>query len=109
MLSFDRFQQMELRVAEIVSAEPVKGSEKLYKIVVNAPEERVIVSGIAKYYSADELVGKKVIIVANLKPVKLMGILSQGMILAAKEKTEDGERLVLSAVDGDIAAGSRVA
>ncbi len=109
LISFDQFKQLELRVAEIVSAEPVKGSEKLYRLVVKAPDERVIVAGIAKHYTAAELVGKKVVIVANLKPAKLMGITSQGMVLAAKEKTADGERLVVTTVDGDIAPGSSVA
>jgi methionyl-tRNA synthetase len=69
-----------------------------------------VVAGIAKFYSAEELVGMKVIIVANLKPAKLMGVTSQGMVLAAKEQDADGnERLVLSTVSADIAAGSRVA
>ena len=67
-------------------------------------------AGIAKQYSPEELVGMKVIIVANLKPAKLMGVTSQGMVLAAKEKDKDGnERLVLTTVAGDIVPGSRVA
>ncbi len=108
-ISFEQFQRLDLRVAEITAAERIEGSERLYKLVVRAPEERTVVAGIARYYSAAELVGKKVVIVANLKPVKLMGVLSQGMVLAAREKSTAGERLVLTAVDGDIAAGSGVA
>ncbi len=108
LVSFEQCKKLDLRVAEIVSAEAVKGSEKLYKLVVRAPGERVIVAGIAQYYSAAELVGKKVVIVANLKPAKLMGIVSQGMVLAAREKTENGDRLVVTTVDGDIAPGSSV-
>jgi methionyl-tRNA synthetase len=110
LITFDQFGEVELRVAEIVTAEKIKKANKLLKLTVKAPEERTLVAGIAKYYSPEELVGKKVIIVANLKPAKLMGITSQGMVLAAKETDGDGnERLVLSTVSGDIAPGSRVA
>ncbi len=110
MITFDQFGKVELRVAEIVAAEKIKKADKLLKLTLKAPEERTVVAGIAKQYSPEELVGMKVIIVANLKPAKLMGVTSQGMVLAAKEKDEDGnERLVLSTVAGDIATGSRVA
>ncbi len=110
MITFDQFGKVELRVAEIVSAEKIKKADKLLKLTLKAPEERVVVAGIAKQYSPEELVGMKVIIVANLKPAKLMGVTSQGMVLAAKEQDADGnERLVLSTVAGNIAPGSRVA
>ncbi|MCW5198158.1 methionine--tRNA ligase [Desulfobulbus sp. F4] len=110
LITFDYFGKVELRVAEIVAAEKIVKAEKLLKLTVRAPEERTLVAGIAKHYSPEELIGRKVIIVANLKPAKLMGIASQGMVLAAKEKDADGnERLVLSAVAADIAVGSRVA
>jgi len=80
------------------------------KLTVKAPEERTIVAGIAQFYAPEDLVGKRVIIVANLKPAKLMGIPSQGMVLAAKEQLADGsEKLVVSTVAGDIAPGSKVA
>ncbi|MCI5150072.1 MAG: methionine--tRNA ligase subunit beta, partial [Candidatus Electrothrix sp. MAN1_4] len=110
LITFEQFGKVELRVAEIVTAEKVKKANKLLKLIVKAPEKRTLVAGIALHYSPEELVGKKVIIVANLKPAKLMGITSQGMVLAAKEVDADGnERLVLSTVAGDIAPGSRVA
>jgi len=110
LITFEEFGKVELRVAEIVAAEKIKKADKLLKLSLKAPENRTVVAGIAKFYSPGELVGKKVLIVANLKPAKLMGVTSQGMVLAAKEKDEDGnERLVLSTVDGDIAPGSRVA
>ncbi|MDU9047351.1 MAG: methionine--tRNA ligase [Candidatus Electrothrix sp. Rat3] len=110
LITFEQFGDVELRVAEIVTAEKIKKANKLLKLTVKAPEERTLVAGIAKHYSPEELIGKKVIIVANLKPAKLMGITSQGMVLAAKEIDADGnERLVLSTVAGDIAPGSRVA
>ena len=110
LVTFDQFGKFELRVAEITAAEPVPKADRLLKLTVLAPEERTIVAGIAEHYSPEELVGKQVIIVANLKPAKLRGVLSQGMVLAAKEKLEDGsEKLVLSTVAGSIAPGSRVA
>lgn len=105
IITFDHFQQTELRVAEIIAAQKVPKADRLLQLTVKAPEERTIVAGIAEYYQPEQLVGKKVIIVANLKPAKLKGILSQGMVLAAKA----GDRLVLSTVDGDIPPGSKVA
>jgi methionyl-tRNA synthetase len=110
LITFDQFGKVELRVADIIAAEKIKKADKLLKLTLKAPEERTVVAGIAKFYTPDELVGMKVLIVANLKPAKLMGVTSQGMVLAAKEKDADGnERLVLSTVSADIAAGSKVA
>ncbi|MDX9834585.1 MAG: methionine--tRNA ligase [Desulfobulbus sp.] len=110
LITFDQFKNVELRVAEVVAAEKVAKSERLLKLTVRAPEERTIVAGIAQSYDPAALVGQRVLIVANLKPVKLMGIPSQGMVLAAKEEQADGtERLVLATVAGPITAGSRVA
>jgi methionyl-tRNA synthetase len=110
LISFDQFKTVELRVAEIVAAEKVAKSERLLKLTLKAPEERTIVAGIAQHYAPGDLLGKRVLIVANLKPAKLMGIPSQGMVLAAKEQLADGgEKLVLTTVAGDIAPGSRVA
>ena len=110
LITFDQFKDVELRVAEIVAAEKVAKSERLLKLTVKAPEERTIVAGIALHYNPETLIGQRVIIVANLKPAKLMGILSHGMVLAAKEQQADGsERLVLTTVAGPIAVGSRVA
>ncbi|MDH4319652.1 MAG: methionine--tRNA ligase [Desulfobulbaceae bacterium] len=110
VIEYGDFQKVELRVAKITAAEKVKKADKLLKLTLLAPEERTVVAGIAKYYAPEELVGKQVIIVANLKPRKLMGETSHGMVLAAKETTPEGEeRLVLSTVSADIAPGSRVA
>lgn len=105
LVGFDLFQKLELRVAEIVGAEKIAKSDRLLKLTVNAPEPRTIVAGIAQYYQPEELIGRQVIIVANLKPAKLMGVTSHGMVLAAK----DGDRLVLSSLAGPVAPGSRVA
>lgn len=102
-ISIDDFFKTDLRVAEILTAENVKKSKKLIKMIVSlGSEERTVVSGIAQYYKPEDLVGKHVIFVANLKPAKLMGIESQGMVLAA---SKDGE-LVVPFVD--MPAGSRV-
>ena len=109
LITFDQFGKVELRVAEIIAAEKIAKADKLIKLTVKAPEERTIVAGIALHYSAEELVGKLVLIVANLKPAKLMGVKSQGMVLAAKETDENGtERLVLATVSDTIAPGSKI-
>jgi methionyl-tRNA synthetase len=109
LITFGQFQELELRVAEIVTAEPIKKSDRLLKLTVKAPEERTIVAGIAEYYKPEDIVGLQVLIVANLKPVKLMGIESQGMVLAAKVEEEGSSRLVLSTVSAPVPAGSKVA
>ncbi len=77
-------------------------------LTVKVPEERTIVAGIAEYYQPAELIGRQVIVVANLKPAKLMGVTSQGMILVAREQVDGKERLVLSTVSDAVAAGSKI-
>ena len=85
-ITIDDFMKVELRVAEVMEAEPVKKADKLLKLQLDLGyEKRQVVSGIAQYYKPEELVGKKVICVTNLKPVKLRGELSQGMILAGSK------------------------
>ncbi len=91
-IKIEDLARVDLRVAEIVAAEPIPGADRLLKLTVKAPEERTIVAGVAKVFRPEELVGKKVVIVANLKPVKLRGVLSQGMMLMAED--EDGLHLV---------------
>ncbi|NLM09946.1 MAG: methionine--tRNA ligase [Clostridiaceae bacterium] len=104
-IQIDDFAKLDLRVAKVISCEKVKKSEKLLKLQLDiGVETRQVVSGIAKYYTPEELIGKKVIMIANLKPAKLMGIESQGMILAASNEND----LVLATVDGDIPVGSRI-
>ena len=109
LVEFAEFKKLDLRVAEIIAVEPVKNSNKLLKITVNAPESRVIVAGIAEHYRAEELLGRQVLIVANLKPAKLMGVTSQGMILVAKSMVEGRERMVLVTVAGPVDPGCPVA
>jgi methionyl-tRNA synthetase len=104
-ISFDEFGKVDLRVAKIVSAEPVPKAKKLLKLVVDLGEEqRQVVAGIAEAYAPETLVGKKVIFVANLKPATIRGVESQGMILAA-----GGESILgLSAIDKDVPPGTKV-
>jgi methionyl-tRNA synthetase len=105
-ITIEDFAKLDLRVARIVSAEAVEKSNKLLKLTLEVGDEtRQVVSGIAKYYAPEQLVGKTVILVANLKPAKLMGIVSEGMILAA---TDDKGNLALLTVDQDIASGSKI-
>ena len=88
-ISIDDFAKVRLQVGEIVACERVlKSSKLLHETVRFGNETRSVVSGIAKHYTPEEMVGKKVVFVTNLKPVKLCGILSEGMILAAED--EDG-------------------
>jgi len=109
LITFDQFGKIELRVGQIVTAEKIAKADKLLKLTVKTPEERTIVAGIAKHYTPEELIGRLVLIVANLKPAKLMGVTSHGMVLAAKETDENGtERLVLATVSDNIAPGSRI-
>ena len=109
VITFDQFQKVDLRVAEIMAAEAIKKSDRLLKLTVKAPEERVIVAGIAEYYRPEDLVGMQVLIVANLQAAKLMGVQSQGMVLAAKVEENGESRLVLSTVSAPVPAGSGVA
>ncbi|WP_434305239.1 methionine--tRNA ligase [Clostridium botulinum] len=106
-ITIDDFEKIDLRVAKVLECDPIKGSKKLLKLKVSlGGEERQVVSGIAKYYKPEDLIGKKVVLVANLKPVKLRGELSQGMILAAS--TEDDSELFVASIDGDIEEGNIV-
>ncbi len=104
LISIDDFARVELKVGRIIRAEPVKGSNKLLKLQVDTGEPRQIVAGIGKVYRPEDLPGRHVVVVTNLKPAKLMGVESQGMLLAAN----DGERLVVIAPEGEVKAGARV-
>nr|WP_222860491.1 methionine--tRNA ligase [Bacillus rubiinfantis] len=104
-IAIDEFMKIDLRVAEVIEAEPVKKADKLLKLQLDLGyEKRQVVSGIAQYYKPEELVGRKVICITNLKPVKLRGELSQGMILAG---SKDGQ-LSLATVDQSLPNGSKV-
>ena len=105
-ISIEDFSKVQLRVAEVKAAEKVKGADKLLKLTLDLGDEtRTVVSGIAPWYQPEELPGRKVVLVANLKPAKLRGIVSEGMILAA----DDGQgNLTLVAPDRAIAVGAEV-
>lgn len=109
LISFEEFKKIDLRVAEIVAAEPIKKSDRLLKLTVKSPEKRTIVAGIAEHYSPEDIIGRQIIIVANLKPAKLMGVSSNGMVLAAKDTSGESDVLILSGVSEPIATGSKVA
>lgn len=104
-ITIDDFMKVELRVAQVTQVEPVKKADKLLKLQLDLGYEKCqVVSGIAKFYKPEELVGRKVICVTNLKPVKLRGELSQGMILAG----EDENGLSLASVDQNLANGTKI-
>ncbi|CUO58151.1 methionine--tRNA ligase [Clostridium perfringens] len=105
-ITIDDFDKIDLRVVKVLECEPVKKAKKLLKLKVDlGGEERLVISGIAQYYKPEELVGKYVVLVANLKPVKLRGELSQGMILAAAP-SDDSELLLVN--PGEMLTGSQV-
>ena len=105
-ISIDEFSRIELRVGKVVEAEKIPGTRLLKLIVDLGGEKRQIISGIAEYYAPEEIIGKKVIVVANLKPKKIRGYLSEGMILAAG--CDKGQRPVLVTVGDEAEPGWRV-
>ena len=105
LIEFTDFTKVELRTAEIAEAEKVEGADKLLKLQIMVGEDkRQIIAGIAQHYSPEELVGKTIIVVANLKPATIRGVESNGMLLAASK----GKKLTLVTVDGEIPCGAKV-
>jgi methionyl-tRNA synthetase len=103
-ITIDEFARMDLRVAEVTACEKMPKADKLLILKVKlGEEERTVVSGIAKYYAPEDLIGKKVVLVANLKPTKLRGTLSEGMILAASD-----ENTVEVLTVSEVPSGNRV-
>jgi len=105
-ISFDDFMKMDIRVAEILEAEMVPKSNKLIKMKVDVGEERQIVAGMGKDYRPDELIGKKIAVVVNLKPTKIMGVESYGMLLATDKN--EGKGYTLISYDGDAKVGGKI-
>jgi methionyl-tRNA synthetase len=106
LISIDDFARVELRAAEVIAAEPVPKTDRLLQLTLRlGSEERTVVSGIAEHYQPEDLVGRRLVVVANLAPAKLRGIESQGMILAAED--ESG-KLALVELPGDFASGAVV-
>jgi methionyl-tRNA synthetase len=105
IVTFDEFKKMDLRVGEILKAEKVPGTDKLLKIEVNiGTETRTMVAGVGDTYSPEELVGKKLVVIINLKPAVIRGIESQAMLLAA----EVGGKAIIPFFDREVSAGAKV-
>jgi methionyl-tRNA synthetase len=103
-IDYEEFAKVDLRVGKILAAEAVPKSNKLLKLKIDIGEERTIVAGIGKDYSPAELVGRKIVIVANLKPAKLMGVESHGMLLA----TDTGKGLTVLTFDREAKTGAKI-
>ncbi len=107
-ITIDDFIKVELRVGEILEAERVPKSDKLLRFMVDVGEEspRQILAGIAEWYEPETLIGKKIVVVFNLKPRKMRGLESQGMVCAAS--VGDGDKPMLATFDGDVPNGARL-
>lgn len=104
-IEYDDFAKLDIGIVKIVEAEKLEGSRNLIKLTVNdGKEQRVIVSGISGSYTPEELVGKKIVMLLNLKPKKIFNIESNGMILAA----ENGENISLLTCDKELPEGSKI-
>lgn len=105
-MTIDEFQQIDLRVAKVLAAERLAGSEKLIKLKISlGGEERQLVAGVGKVYEPENLVGREIVVVANMEPRTLLGEESKGMLLAAHG--EDGAPIILT-VEREVPSGSRV-
>ncbi|MCX9013736.1 MAG: methionine--tRNA ligase [Candidatus Methanoperedens sp.] len=102
-VTFDEFQKMDIRIGRIISAENIKGSDKLLKLEVDIGEKRQVVAGIAQSHSPEALIGKQVVLLANMKPAKLFGVESRGMILAA-----DADGAVLLEPEKEVKEGTKI-
>ncbi len=104
-IEFEDFKKIDIHIAEVVQAERVEGSEKLLKVEVKLKDEkRVIVAGIADTHRPEDLEGEQVVVVSNLKPKKIFGIESQGMLLAAEENKE----AILLKPEKKVSSGSKI-
>lgn len=105
MITYDDFKKVELKVAEIKAVEPHPNADKLMILRVDiGGEERQLVAGLKQWYTPEQLVGKKIVVVANLQPATLRGVQSNGMLLAA----QSGNDVVILTTEKDIPAGSKV-
>ena len=104
-INFEEFKKIHLRIAKIVSAEKIEESEKLLKLEIDlGNEERQIIAGIGKFYQPEELIGREIVVIINLEPRTLMGLESQGMLLAANNEGEP----VLLKPDKEVPAGTEI-
>ncbi|MFC1571858.1 methionine--tRNA ligase subunit beta [Candidatus Margulisiibacteriota bacterium] len=106
-ISFADFQKLDIRVGQIKSAEDVEGADKLYKVIVDiGGEEREMVAGIKPHYTKDELPGRKVLVLVNLEPKKIRGVVSQGMILCAHPA--DRSTIICTTVEKEVETGAKI-
>jgi methionine--tRNA ligase beta chain len=105
MITIEDFAKIELKIGEVLEAKRIEGSNKLIVMKVDTGEERQLVAGIGKAYSPDELIGKKIVVVTNLQPARLMGVESHGMLLAASDD-EGGLSIIIP--ERQIKKGSKV-
>lgn len=105
MITIEEFAKIELKIGKVLEAKRVEGSNKLIVMKVDTGEERQLVAGIGKVYSPEELTGKSIVVVTNLQPAKLMGVESQGMLLAATDS--EGSPVIITP-DRPIKEGSKV-
>ena len=104
-ITIEEFNKIDLRIAEVLEAKRVAGADKLLELRIKVGEAtRTLVAGIAQQYAPETLIGRKIVVVANLQPRRLRGVESQGMLLAAN----DGNRAILLAPDQDVPSGVRV-
>jgi len=104
-INFEEFQKIDLRVGKIIEAEKIEGTDKLLKLKVDLGEEkRQLVAGIAKFYQPEDLIGKEIVVVANLEPKILKGVESQGMLLAADVEGKP----VLLKPDKEVPPGTKI-
>ncbi|MDD8040922.1 MAG: methionine--tRNA ligase subunit beta, partial [Thermotogota bacterium] len=106
IINYDQFKMVQMKVGLVLEARKIEKSRKLMRLSVDLgePQPRQIIAGIAQFYEAEALVGKRIVVIANLEPAKLMGMESFGMLLAAK----DGVNLRLLTVDGEIQPGAAI-
>jgi len=105
MITFEDFKKLEIRIGKILSAQKVKGADKLLKLEVDiGKEKRQLVAGIAQYYEPEELINKQIPVLVNLEPRKIRGVESQGMLLAAVE----GKAPILLHPDKEVSPGSLI-
>ncbi len=106
-IEFNEWQKMDFRVAEVLDVQDHPDADKLYVLKVKiGEEERTIVAGIRNYYSKKDLIGKKIVVFTNLKPVILRGVKSEGMLLAASDKNK--EKVVFLTPEKDIDSGAKI-
>jgi len=104
-INFEEFQKIDLRIGKIIEAEKIEGTDKLLKLKVDlGEEERQLVAGIAKFYQPEDLIGKEIVVVANLEPKILRGVESQGMLLAADVEGKP----VLLKPDQEVPPGTKI-